>query len=183
MEILLSLIKAPIALVLVLILIWILIRSLPLRKRGSGFKYVYVDENRSVRELDSDERTYLNTKFHGSDGARPYIKSHFWSRTSDRKVSGYLRKVQVPWWIEISHFGKPSTNRQNLSGVHDPQRIEEVLQPTHQVELGLVERNIHVGTLHQPNAVITAEGATEGNGEFEDLPDGHGQFVVPESIG
>ena len=102
MEVLQDLVKIPLAVVFALMLIWVLIRAIPLRIGSTGFKYVYVDENKVVRELNEEERSYLNTNFSGADGARPYLKSHFWSKAPDKKVNGYLRRNQVPWWIEIS---------------------------------------------------------------------------------
>lgn len=102
METLYPFLHYPLAVIIAAMLIWLLIRALPLRKSSSDFKYVYVNEDKAVRELDEEERTYLSTLFHGADGGRPYIKSHFWSRSPDNKVNGYLRRIQVPWWIEIS---------------------------------------------------------------------------------
>lgn len=102
MEVLQDLVKVPIVLALAVLLAWVLIRTLPLRPNRPGFRYVHVNEDRSVRELDVDEETYLNTEFDGADGGRPYIKSHFWSKAPDGRVSGYLRRAQVPWWIEIN---------------------------------------------------------------------------------
>jgi hypothetical protein len=67
----------------------------------SKFPFVHVNEDGTVRELDADERVYLDTKFHGADGARPYIKSRYSSRTPDNKIWGYLRRKLVPRWIKI----------------------------------------------------------------------------------
>ena len=45
-----------------------------------------------------------------------------------------------------------------------------------------IEGDVHVGTLHQADAVLAAQGATEPYGQLEDLADGLGQFPVPERL-
>lgn len=97
-----ALLKAPLALLLIgVILFWVIRSLLPLRIGSEGFKYVCVEDDKTVRELKDDEIEYLNTKFHGADSGRPYIKSSFWSKTPDKKMGGYIRRSKVPWWIEI----------------------------------------------------------------------------------
>lgn len=71
------------------------------RRREPGFEYIYVEEDGSARELDDDEKDYLNTKFHPADGARPYIKFQYESLTPDGLISGYLRRRQLPKDIPI----------------------------------------------------------------------------------
>jgi hypothetical protein len=71
------------------------------RSAENGFKFVYVNEDGSVRELTEDERVYLTTEFHPNDGARPYIKFHFNAKTPDNKVSGYIERRQVPSSVKI----------------------------------------------------------------------------------
>jgi len=73
----------------------------PMRLPSPGFKYVYVNNDGSVRELDEDERAYLIEDFHPNDGARPYIKTHYWEKTPDKKLHGYLKRIRTPWWIKI----------------------------------------------------------------------------------
>ena len=72
-----------------------------MRLPSSGFNYVHVELDRTVRELDSDEQEYLKEVFHPNDGARPYIKSNYWQKTPDGKIDGFLKRIRVPWWIEI----------------------------------------------------------------------------------
>ena len=71
------------------------------RPKEEGFQFVYVNEDGSVRELSQDEREYLTTEFHPNDGARPYIKFQFGSKTPDKKISGYIQRRQVPARIKI----------------------------------------------------------------------------------
>lgn len=66
-----------------------------------GFKYVYVETDGSVRELNKKEQDYLQEEFHPNDGARPYIKINYWQQTPDKKLHGFLNRSRVPWWITI----------------------------------------------------------------------------------
>jgi hypothetical protein len=83
-------------------LLWIGFRARPRRGREPGFEYVWVDDDGSARELDADERAPLQTPFQGSDGARPYIKSHYGALTPDGRMGGYLRRRQLPRQIPIN---------------------------------------------------------------------------------
>jgi hypothetical protein len=83
---------------LVRIIIW---RIFPMRLSVKGFKYVYVENDGSVRELDKEEQDYLQGEFHPNDGARPYIKINYWQKTPDKKLHGFLKKSRVPWWMKI----------------------------------------------------------------------------------
>lgn len=93
----------PILIIIFLFLtFWVIkTRRFPLRFPSTGFKYVHVEFDGTVRELDSDEQQYLLEEFHPNDGNRPYIKSNYWERTPDQKIHGFLKRNRVPWWIEI----------------------------------------------------------------------------------
>ncbi|MEP1489260.1 MAG: hypothetical protein ABJK28_12605 [Algibacter sp.] len=73
----------------------------PLRKDEEGFEYVHVEENGTVRELYREEQGYLKEKFEGADGARPYIKSRYSSKTPDGKIWGFISRNRVPKKIKI----------------------------------------------------------------------------------
>ncbi len=77
-------------------------RMRPRRSRETGFPYIYVDNAGEARELDDDERAYLNTEFQGGDGARPYIKDFYESLTPEGHLHGYLRRRQLPKQITIT---------------------------------------------------------------------------------
>ena len=79
---------------------------MPLRPKEQGFEYVYVEVDGTVRELDEEEREYLNTKFHGADGGRPYIKSRYDALTPDKKIWGYLPRRRLPQRIKIKPVNK-----------------------------------------------------------------------------
>lgn len=79
----------------------------PLRKTRKGFPYVYVESTGSIRELDEDEKEYLDTKFEPGDSGRPYIKMHYHQLTPDEKIHGYILRRRVPFWIEIKNPDQP----------------------------------------------------------------------------
>ncbi len=89
----------------IVLILTILRRTFPLRLPSTGFVYVYVEEDGSVRELDTEEQLYLQEKFHPNDGDRPYIKSSYWQKTTDNKIDGFLKRIRVPWWITIKPYG------------------------------------------------------------------------------
>ena len=80
---------------------WFMFQTRPRRRREPGFEFIFVNDDGSARELDADEHDYLNTKFHPADGARPYIKFRYESLTPDGRISGYLRRRQLPARIKI----------------------------------------------------------------------------------
>ena len=59
---------------------------IPLRENEEGFEYVSVEDDGTVRELSREEQGYLKEEFHPNDGARPYIKSRYNSKTPDGKI-------------------------------------------------------------------------------------------------
>jgi len=103
----------PILVIIILVIVFGLIfyRTFPLRLPTNNFKYVYVENDGSVREVDTEEQKYLMEDFHPNDGARPYIKTNYWQRTPDNKLHGYLTRIRVPWWIPIKESEKLQTNK------------------------------------------------------------------------
>jgi hypothetical protein len=59
-------------------------------------RFVFVEEDGSIRELTLEEAEHLATPFHPADGGRPYIKSRYKSRTPSGSVSGFLARQDVP---------------------------------------------------------------------------------------
>ena len=59
-------------------------------------RFVFVEEDGSIRELTPEEAEHRATPFHPADGARPYIKASYKSRTPNGKVSGLLARKDVP---------------------------------------------------------------------------------------
>jgi hypothetical protein len=80
------------------LLLW---RWRPRRPQGPGFRFVYINQDGSAREVSPEERDYLSQEFHGSDGGRPYIKSSYESRDGWGSRSGFLERRRVPARLEI----------------------------------------------------------------------------------
>ena len=91
--------------------VWYSWQVRPRRKCEPGFKYIYVYDDGSARELRKDEQKYLNTKFEPTDGGRPYIKHRYESRTPDGRLSGYLPRHQLPKRICIKPAHINTTTR------------------------------------------------------------------------
>lgn len=87
--------------VVVAFIAWFAFRTRPRRPGEPGFEYVFVEDDGTARELDADEQEYLQEKFHPADGARPYIKFRYESRTPDGRIGGYLRRRQLPKRIPV----------------------------------------------------------------------------------
>lgn len=76
--------------------LWLVFQIRPRRPAEAGFPYVYVNDDGSARELTLSEQEYLNTKFYGADGGRPYIKLHYGSRTPNGWLRGFLKRRRLP---------------------------------------------------------------------------------------
>lgn len=80
-------------------LIWAVIMSIetrPLRKKEPGFEFIFIDDEGDARELSEHEQKYINTKFEFGDGARPYIKNKYETKTPDGRLIGFLSRRQLP---------------------------------------------------------------------------------------
>ena len=60
-------------------------------------RFVYVDDAGAARELTAEECTYLATPYHPADGARPYVKKRYDSRTPDGRLRGFLERTDLPY--------------------------------------------------------------------------------------
>ena len=86
------------------------------RPQEEGFRYIYVNPDGSARELAEDEKEYLNTRFEGSDGNRPYIKFRYESLTPDGRMIGYLLRRQLPVGVKISPALQNSLDQGDAKG-------------------------------------------------------------------
>jgi hypothetical protein len=68
----------------------------PRRPEEPGFKFVYVNQDGSVRELSPEERAYLSKEFPGGDSGRPYVKTSYESRDGWGSRSGFIVRRRVP---------------------------------------------------------------------------------------
>jgi hypothetical protein len=91
-----------IAVIVIIVVIGFLIWKFgPRRGRELGFKFVYVNQDGSVRELSPSEQNFLSQKFQGGDGGRPYIKSSYESSNGWGSQSGFIERRRVPSRIKI----------------------------------------------------------------------------------
>jgi hypothetical protein len=90
-----------IVLLSVAVIIYFAWRWRPRRPLESGFQYVYMNQDSSVRELSPGERAYLSEDFAGGDGARPYIKGNYVSRDGWGSRSGFIERRRIPSRIKI----------------------------------------------------------------------------------
>lgn len=91
-------IVATIAVLLVGFLVW---KYGPRRTPEPGFKFVYVNQDGSARELSPAEQAYLSEEFSGGDSGRPYIKSSYESHDGWGSQSGFIERRRVPRRIKI----------------------------------------------------------------------------------
>ncbi len=77
-------------------------RNRRLRPPEEGFRFVYVNQDGSARELTDREREYLETDFEVGDGNRPYVKSTYKTRDGWGSISGYVDRRKVPPAVLIS---------------------------------------------------------------------------------
>ena len=77
---------------------WLLIGMI---RRLPESSFVYVNQDGSVREISVGEQEHLTRRFHPFDGARPYIKSRYWSWDNWGSRSGYLKGYRVPSRIRV----------------------------------------------------------------------------------
>jgi hypothetical protein len=68
---------------------------------SDNYNIVYVTSEGNVREVRLAERIYLQTKYSGGDGDRPYIKNDFKQETPDNRLQGYCFRNKVPKNIVI----------------------------------------------------------------------------------
>ena len=64
--------------------------------KKTPYPYIYLEDNGIYREIDAEERKYLEERFHPADGARPYVKFGLYSMTPDGKIGGYLARAKLP---------------------------------------------------------------------------------------
>jgi hypothetical protein len=90
-----------IAALLVIVIVGVIWMFGPRRGNKPGFKFVYVNQDGSVRELSPREQAYLSEEFSGGDSGRPYIKSRYGSSDGWGSQSGVMKRRRVPSPITI----------------------------------------------------------------------------------
>ena len=75
-------------------LAWFYWQTRPRRPKEDGYRYIWVEEDGSAREVTAYEKEHLETKFLPGDGARPYIKTRYETLDGWGSISGYLPRRQ-----------------------------------------------------------------------------------------
>jgi hypothetical protein len=91
--------------------IWVTWQTRPRRPKEDGYRYIFVEDNGTAREVTSDEREFLEMDFDPFDGARPYIKTCYATLNGYGGLSGYLPRRQLPENIPIA---PPKDNTSDL---------------------------------------------------------------------
>lgn len=65
------------------------------------YPYVFVEENGSVRELHTRERSFFETPMEPTDGSMPYIKNFYNYRNRFGVFSGYCLRTKIPSHLVI----------------------------------------------------------------------------------
>ena len=100
-----------IVLVLVVYLVWYFWETRPRRPKEEGYRYVWVEDDGSAREVTDDERKYLETEFLPDDGARPYIKTRYEMLDGWGSIAGFLPRRQLPESISVAPASSKSTTK------------------------------------------------------------------------
>ncbi|HYD01954.1 MAG TPA: hypothetical protein VEB22_12070 [Phycisphaerales bacterium] len=85
-----------------------------------AYRFVYVNEDGSARELHEQERAYLETEFHPADGDRPYIKRRYGSLDARGDISGYLERTLLPPGTAIAAAPVADPMKRIPPGLHSP---------------------------------------------------------------
>jgi len=88
----------------------------PRRGHEAGFKFVYANQDGSVREVSPGEKAYLSEEFSGGDSGRPYIKSAYESTDGWGSQSGFIERRQVPARIRILPVHADYDQREKVLG-------------------------------------------------------------------
>lgn len=88
----------------------------PRRAHEAGFKFVYVNQDGSVREVPPGEQAYLSEEFSGGDSGRPYIKSAYESTDGWGSQSGFIERRRVPARIRILSVHADYDEREKVLG-------------------------------------------------------------------
>ena len=123
-KVLLALLAIPLALIAALAL-WLCYQlywvGRSRRRQETGFDYVYVNQDGTVRELSNSEQAYLTEEFSPGDSGRPYIKSHYEALDGWNSISGFILRRQIPDGIPIlpvdPNFEAPAWGRDEFTDI------------------------------------------------------------------
>lgn len=82
-------------------------------------RFVYVNQDGTVREVSPAESDYLSQDFAPNDSAGPYIKANFESRDGWGSLSGFMNRTHVPLGVTI-HPVHPDYDARDKAMGFDP---------------------------------------------------------------
>ena len=94
------------------------------------FEYVFVNADGSVREVNRLERLYLSTRYHGSDGDRPFIKARYREKNGSGTLQGFCLRRRIPRGLPIE------ADRSEIDEERVRQEIERIRGMGYEVDLG-----------------------------------------------
>jgi hypothetical protein len=71
------------------------------RPQEPGFRFVYINQDGSARELSPEEQRYLSQEFSLGDSGGPYIKASYESLDGWGSQSGFIARRRVPIQVVI----------------------------------------------------------------------------------
>lgn len=84
------------------------------RPPEDGFRFVYINQDGSARELMESEQIYLETEFEPGDSGRPYVKSSYESKDGWGSLSGFIERRQVPADIPIAGVAPTAVQKETV---------------------------------------------------------------------
>ena len=96
------------------------------------YPWVYVNLDGTVRELHPKEREYLQTPFHPTDGARPYIKLKYHDKNGWGEIQGFCQRSAIPQQLPVADAPSESPIK-TMTGIEFVNALREraaILRPT-----------------------------------------------------
>ena len=78
---------------------------------AESYLYVYVNADRTARELHPNERQYLETEFLPGDGAAPHVKCSYAELNGWGEIRGFLERSKLPKGTPIQDAPKEDPSR------------------------------------------------------------------------
>jgi hypothetical protein len=80
--------------------------------RFEPYPYIYVNADGTARELQPDERKYLETPFDVFDGARPAVKNSYSQKNGWGEVKGFMERSKLPKGMPVQSAPTENPSKQ-----------------------------------------------------------------------
>ena len=107
--------------------IWFNWQTRPRRLKEDGYRYIFVEDDGSAREITINERHFFEIELSPFDGSRPYVKIRYESLNGYGGLSGFLPRRQLPKGIPIEQLSSEaeSYEENELFGEIDGSKMVE----------------------------------------------------------